>query len=91
MIFFPAVWKIACFTGLPGIRLPCEQSPHADWRAQQKGPPAHGQSPTHTCQISRRAYPQLDKKEFDSLSDLLTATGDEFIFVIDAILPVLVQ
>lgn len=31
----------------------------------------------------REAYPQLDKKEFDSLSDLLTATGDEFIFVID--------
>ncbi|MCI8530580.1 MAG: AAA family ATPase [Lachnospiraceae bacterium] len=31
----------------------------------------------------REAYPQLDKKEFDSLSDLLTATGDEFIFVME--------
>lgn len=29
------------------------------------------------------AYPGLREKEFQSLSDLLTATGDEFIFIID--------
>ena len=29
------------------------------------------------------AYPELDGKEFSSLSKLLTATGDEFIFIID--------
>lgn len=29
------------------------------------------------------AYPELNNKEFASLSDLLTATGDEFIFIID--------
>lgn len=31
----------------------------------------------------REAYPELGEKEFDSLADLLTATGDEFIFIID--------
>lgn len=31
----------------------------------------------------REVYPELDGKEFDSLSDLLSATGDEFIFIID--------
>ena len=31
----------------------------------------------------REAYPELDGKEFSSLSDLLMATEDEFIFVID--------
>ncbi len=31
----------------------------------------------------RETYPELQEKEFDSLSDLLTATGDEFIFIID--------
>jgi len=31
----------------------------------------------------REAYPELAGKEFNSLSDLLTATGDEFIFIID--------
>lgn len=31
----------------------------------------------------REAYPTLRDKEFDSLSDLLTATGDQFIFMID--------
>lgn len=31
----------------------------------------------------RETYPELRDKEFDSLSDLLTATGDEFIFIID--------
>lgn len=29
------------------------------------------------------AYPDLTGREFDSLSDLFTATGDEFIFIID--------
>ncbi|MDE7205616.1 MAG: ATP-binding protein [Lachnospiraceae bacterium] len=31
----------------------------------------------------REAYPTLRDKEFDSLSDLLAATGDQFIFMID--------
>lgn len=31
----------------------------------------------------REAYPELSGKEFGSLSDLLSATGDEFIFIID--------
>lgn len=31
----------------------------------------------------REAYPELGDKEYDSLADLLTATGDEFIFIID--------
>lgn len=31
----------------------------------------------------REAYPKLRDREFDSLPDLLTATGDEFIFIID--------
>ncbi len=31
----------------------------------------------------REAYPELTGKEFDSLADLLTATEDEFIFIID--------
>lgn len=31
----------------------------------------------------REAYPKLSDKEFDSLPDLLAATGDEFIFIID--------
>lgn len=31
----------------------------------------------------REAYPEFADKEFGSLSDLLTATGDEFIFIID--------
>lgn len=31
----------------------------------------------------REAYPALSNKKFDSLPDLLTATGDEFVFIID--------
>ncbi len=31
----------------------------------------------------RAAYPKLGGRKFDSLSDLLTAAGDEFIFIID--------
>lgn len=31
----------------------------------------------------QEAYPELQDREFDSLSDLLTATGDEFVFIID--------
>ena len=31
----------------------------------------------------RENYPELGNKDFHSLSDLLTATGDEFIFIID--------
>lgn len=31
----------------------------------------------------REAYPQLDDREFVSLSDLLTATEDEFVFLLD--------
>lgn len=31
----------------------------------------------------QEAYPLLDNKKFSSVSDLLTATGDEFIFIID--------
>lgn len=31
----------------------------------------------------KEAYPELEKKEFRRLPDLLAATGDEFIFIID--------
>lgn len=31
----------------------------------------------------RETYPELRDREFDNLPDLLTATGDEFIFIID--------